>query len=116
MRIIRQANGIWRKLVEQFPQCRVDRFFMRKPAQCCALASPRGSAAPRHIGGLVPAEHGFRRRKIADVEQAALQLGKLSLGRLASADWLGGWQLLPWRARPPPVLESCCYVWRGFPA
>src|ERR1700730_6197360 len=71
-------------------ECGFTAFCMRKPTQRCALARPRGSSAPRHIGKLVPAEHSSRRRKIADFEQAALQLGKFGLGRLAVARRLTG--------------------------
>jgi hypothetical protein len=53
------------------------------PAERCTLASPRVSSASRHIGGLVPAEHRSRRRKIADFQQAALQLNK----SLVPAGW-----------------------------
>jgi hypothetical protein len=66
------------------------RIFMREPAERCTLASPRVSSASRHIGGLVPAEHRPRRRKIADFQQVALQLNKFGPGRLAVARCLGG--------------------------
>ncbi len=77
---------------------------MREPAERCTLASPRVSSASRHIGALVPAEHRPRRRKIADFEQAALQLGKFGLGRLAVARWRGGCRARLCAPAPPLVL------------
>ena len=56
--VVRQAVGIGRKLVEQSAQRRVDRFFMRQPAQGRTLATPRRSPACRHVGRLVPVEQG----------------------------------------------------------
>ncbi len=81
---------------------------MREPAEHCALSCPRGSAAFRHIGGLVPAEHRPRRRKIVDFEQAAFELRKFGLGRLAGAHWLGGLPRAPSRRqRWPWTCQSC---------
>ena len=44
------------------------------------LASPRGSAASWHVGGLIPAEQRPRRRKVADFKQAEFEFGKFRLG------------------------------------
>jgi hypothetical protein len=50
-------------------------------AKNCVLAGARACAIFRHIGGLIPTEHGSRCAKIANLEQAAFEFRELSLNR-----------------------------------
>jgi len=69
------------KLVQQLAQRRINRFFMDQFAKSCVLACARACAVFRHIGGLIPTEHGTRRTKIANLKEAALEFRELSLNR-----------------------------------
>ena len=54
---------------------------MRQPAQRRALPGARRRSALGHVGGLVPAEHRAGARKVADLEQALLEVRELLLHR-----------------------------------
>src|SRR5215831_11860253 len=63
-----------RERVEQPTHRRVDKLLVCEPVQRRALATSRRSAAPRHVGGLIPAKEGARGNKIVDLEQTRLEL------------------------------------------
>ena len=70
---------------------------MRQPAEQRALPGARRRPARRHVGRLVPAEHGARRAEIADLAQPVLELCELGFRRGA---WNGRNSCSAKRAHP----------------
>src|SRR5262245_9260189 len=70
-----------RERVDQLAERRIDRLLVTQAGDRRALAPARRRPTFRHIGRLVPPEHGADRSEIADLEQALPELGELLLGR-----------------------------------
>ena len=79
----RQAVGVGLQRVEQLAERRIGELLMCQPAQHGALPGARRCPARRHVGRLVPAQHGARRGEIADLAQPAPELFELGLRRRA---------------------------------
>src|SRR5207237_7289815 len=82
--IIRQRGGIRLECVEEAAERRIDRALVGEPAKRRALARTRRRALSRHVGGLVPGEHRAGGEKIADLQQAVLELGEIQFERRAA--------------------------------
>ena len=72
--VLRQAIGVGLQLVEQPAECRIGEPLVRQPAQEGALPGARHRPTRRHVGGLVPAQHGTRRAEVADLAQTRLEV------------------------------------------
>ncbi len=83
--VVGQPFGIRLERVDEPAQRRIDRPLVREPAQHRDLAGARAGAAVRHVGGLIPVEQAAGRLEIADLGEAALELGELVLRRRAIA-------------------------------
>ena len=75
--LVGQGRGIGGERIDEFAERGIDGLLVREPAQRCALPCPRRRAAGRHVGRLVPDEHGTRRAEIADLGEPVPELFEL---------------------------------------
>ena len=80
--VSRKRVSHWLQSINQSSEHRTHGTLMPNAFQQCRLSPACHSGSLRHIGGLVPAEHGLRCVKIVNLGQSVLQLGKDFAGRL----------------------------------
>jgi hypothetical protein len=114
--VTRQALAKRRERVEQLADLGRDPSLMRKARQRRHLAAARLGAALRHVGRLIPAEHGAGPAQVADLAQAHLEVGEHLLGASAIACGLAFGRARPHGDPCLPGLRHRCGGRRYFAA